>query len=531
LRSKPQGNPVGDLSSAEPIDVTFWLKEKPVVGPKGKTLKDEAHRIMSLPLRKREYYDRKKFERTFRADPKALRAVLKFAERHKLTIQPSAGGERMIKLRISPDQVESLFNTKLQNYQTIDGKSQFRGRFGEIGLPADDFAKEAAKGVVGVFGLDSRLQGSSTLLDSSAFEDGEVALDAVGGLPYPPSLYQFESNMPEVPGPQPSTPPMIGVLSMGIDLNNTWPSVQQQFPGCNLTKVQASPISALKPPGADNELTADLWIIFQCIRDARVVVFGTDATEQGWLDALNAVLQYDPIPSVLNVSFGWPEQSRCAGTAIWTDAAFCAIEASFQALVVRGVTVCVASGDGGGIPSYPGTSAYVLSCGGTTFTTAEGITEQVWQDGNLASGGGVSSEILIPDWQTNSPIVANGYPAVAKPYLYRLFPDVAAFATFTQMSNTAGTSCAAPLWASALAIANRDLAAAQLQLTGNITQLLYALDPSLRDSCIDVLKGTNSSYPGSPIFSAGPCWDACTGWGTPDVRKLRAALLALAQPE
>jgi kumamolisin len=77
----------------------------------------------------------------------------------------------------------------------------------------------------------------------------------------------------------------------------------------------------------------------------------------------------------------------------------------------------------------------------------------------------------------------------------------------------AGTSAAAPLWAALIARINELLGVP----VGYFNPLIYgklANDGVFRD----VTLGNNG------LFSAGPGWDACTGWGSPDGVKLLHAL-------
>jgi kumamolisin len=111
----------------------------------------------------------------------------------------------------------------------------------------------------------------------------------------------------------------------------------------------------------------------------------------------------------------------------------------------------------------------------------------------------------------------------------RAIPDVAANADpatgYLTMSGgklgiVGGTSASAPLWASLIARINAAIGAR----CGNFNGLLYAqFGPAgvLRD--ITVGNNDTDGLLGGQ-YAAGPGWDACTGWGTPDGGKLLAAL-------
>jgi kumamolisin len=527
------------------IEVTIWLRGKQQmeatsdpsgaagVGSNRKSLREEASRIMKLPLRDRKYYSRQELDTLFPADTEAWEAVTRFAEKHGLEILEGKHYQRLVELKVPLDKVEPLFGTQLAIYELPSGQ-KFRGRNGPIQLPKADFSEREKKGILGLFGLDNRPQARSSAWNSPAPQLCRstflsTSLDT-SDPPYPPQKYAYvPKSQLTTPPPVPSPPPpLIGVLVMGLVGSFDSYGFMTKFPQGRLSWVQASTVTM--PRGdANSELEADLWIIFKCIPDANVLVLSTDATEQGWIRGLNAAGIQDPMPAVLNVSWGWPETDVAQDTGIWTDDAFAAIETVLATLVAQGMTVCVASGDKGSQVFYPGTSAYVLSCGGTNFADGSWTQEKVWT-GNGASGGGQSQKIQAPDWQKESGILATGYPVDLSPAEgYRLVPDVAAYAVYPEQNQTDGTSCAAPLWTAALASANRQLAANHLTLAGNISALLYMNDSDLQDACNDVVLGTNK-IGAQAYFDAGPKWDACTGFGTPNVQNVIMALLSGARP-
>jgi hypothetical protein len=86
-----------------------------------------------------------------------------------------------------------------------------------------------------------------------------------------------------------------------------------------------------------------------------------------------------------------------------------------------------------------------------------------------------------------------------------------------QLGGVGGTSAAAPFWSALIARMN------QLTNTrlGFLNPQLYS---TLNSSLVDITTGNNGDY------AAGPGWDACTGWGRPDGKKLLAALGGAAAP-
>src|SRR5206468_6072250 len=133
------------------------------------------------------------------------------------------------------------------------------------------------------------------------------------------------------------------------------------------------------------------------------------------------------------ISWGAPESE-------WTAQALTAMNGAFEAACALGVTVCCAAGDAGssdqnpdnGTPDglahadFPGSSPFVLCCGGTRLVAdANGIaSETVWGDDatSSATGGGVSDTFDLPDWQKDAHVPASVNPGA---HVGRGVPDVA----------------------------------------------------------------------------------------------------------
>ena len=69
-----------------------------------------------------------------------------------------------------------------------------------------------------------------------------------------------------------------------------------------------------------------------------------------------------------------------------------------------------------------------------------------------------------------------------------------------------GTSAVAPLWAGLIACFNSGLKTS----VGYLNPTLYQTVASAAGTFHDITSGNNDGY------SAGPGWDACTGWGSPN---------------
>jgi len=195
-----------------------------------------------------------------------------------------------------------------------------------------------------------------------------------------------------------------------------------------------------------------------------------------------------------------------------------------------GITLCVASGDAGSSDGvndgadhvdFPASSPYALACGGTSLQASSGniTSEAVWNDGanGGAGGGGVSSFFALPSWQAT--LQVTNAQGVSTPLQSRGVPDVSGDAdpltgydVRVDGSDTifGGTSAVAPLWAGLIARIN----SAKGSAVGYIHPQLYKNAGVFND----ITQGNNGD------FSASVGWDACTGLGSPDGRKLAGIL-------
>ena len=211
----------------------------------------------------------------------------------------------------------------------------------------------------------------------------------------------------------------------------------------------------------------------------------------------------------------------------------------WQQMAAQGQSFYNASGDYDaftGLIPFPGDTPYITQVGGTMLTTTgpggAWVSERVWNRGNgIGSGGGISTQYPIPDWQTNLNLTAAQGSATM-----RNIPDVALTAEQVYVRadgrdySVGGTSCAAPLWAGFGALVNQQAAASGRPAVGFINPLVDAIGSGATYATAfhDITTGDNTRS-GSPTkFFAVPGYDLCTGWGTPAGQNL---INALANPE
>jgi subtilase family serine protease len=171
-----------------------------------------------------------------------------------------------------------------------------------------------------------------------------------------------------------------------------------------------------------------------------------------------------------------------------------------------GVMITFASGDGGTGPSFPPTSQFVTSVGGTTLMGGPGTwSETVWS----GSGSGCSAIIHQPAWQTALGAQITGCTT-------RISNDVAAVAdpgtplAVYDSGNggwliVGGTSAATPIIGGVYALA------------GNGGSQTYGMSSYNNPGALhDILTGSNGSCSPSFICNAGAGFDGPTGNGTPN---------------
>jgi len=255
--------------------------------------------------------------------------------------------------------------------------------------------------------------------------------------------------------------------------------------------------------------------------------------------------------AIVSQSFGDWETDATAGTS------FAEQHKIFKAATKVGDTLLASAGDAGAtwtqftgttspaIASYPASDPLVTSVGGTQgkpypgglLNTAGAYGgEATWNEPQFdaATGGAPSMLFRAPSWQRS-----------ITGYLTRTVPDVAYDAAINGgveviaspfIYLVGGTSVGSPQWAAIFALVNQARASAERDPIGFANAALYKLgrqgeamgDPegNAKPSFAvfhDITSG-NNALDSSIGFSAKPGYDLTTGWGTPNVATLVAAL-------
>jgi kumamolisin len=302
------------------------------------------------------------------------------------------------------------------------------------------------------------------------------------------------------------------------------------------------------PSDAQGESTLDIQMAAGLAPAASLVVYQTDGNADGdtWVqvnDELQRIIDTNESTpnagSVVSVSLGIDESSITSDDVR-------AIDSSLQQLtLLEHMTVFVASGDCGAFAdktygdlsvSFPASDPWAVAVGGTelSITSQQQRTDEVvWssQSPNIShcknswgSGGGNSTLFSRSGWQ-NAKGVNNEYSQND-----RQVPDVAGAADNVavyfeqQWGAVAGTSVAAPIWATGQALVNEDTIA-HVGIVGYGPQLFYAVEDEKAGgkAYFDVTSGDNLYYP------ATPGWDFATGLGTPNLANFDQAVFMTLQ--
>lgn len=293
--------------------------------------------------------------------------------------------------------------------------------------------------------------------------------------------------------------------------------------------IDGSPTQSL------GESTLDVQMIAGLARSVNIVDYETDGNTNGdiWVN-INDMLQQilnDNVNnanagSVVSISLGIAENQMSTQDAI-------AIDRSIQQLTyAEHMTVFVASGDCGAFTtqqygdlsvSFPASDPNSVAVGGTIMSIYQNGTrarEIVWSDGSnkskcqnqWGSGGGNSIMFKRPSWQS-----ANGVNNQFSRNVRQL-PDISAVAYALavyykgQWGAVGGTSAAAPIWATGVALVNEG-AMQQIHKFDYSPQMFYlaANKNGGMQPYFDVTRGNNLYYP------ATPGWDFSSGLGTPNL--------------
>jgi kumamolisin len=518
----PGARLLGPSDPTEVIEVSIKLRRK--------------RKLPSLKARPANVISHKHFEARYGASAADIKNTLDVFARFGLKKVSAIAATRTVRLRGTAAQLEKAFKTKLFNYAFADGS--YRGRVGPLHVP-----RSIKSAVEGVFGLDNR---QIARRRRQPTRNKVSTVNAAGpAMWYRPAQLAEHYNFPSGDGDGQT----IALLEFG---GGYFPRDLAKFcamAGIRKPKVAAvsvDRVSTRARDGSEGEVMLDIEVVAGVCPRASIRVYFAEWTEQGWITALDtAIHDKRHSPTVISISWGDAEDA-----GIWTNQAMTQINESLKEAAYLGMTVCVAAGDDGSSDAisdgrahvdFPGSSPFVLSVGGTTIISNGSAKSDIgWRTGSGlrasnggSSGGGVSAMQRRPPWQKAIQIRSVN----AHAFVGRCVPDVSANADWSvspylmvvdgQPQPNGGTSAASPLCAALIARINAKRP--RTKPVGYLTPALY--QPVAGDKkktigamgCTDVTSGNNSTA-SCGGYSAGRGYDAMSGWGTPNGRKLLAAL-------
>ena len=506
-----------------------------------------------LPTQRPAPPSRAEYAAKYGADPADIEKVVTFAKAHGFEVVEAVAAQRMVVLKGTVKQANAAFGTELHMYRSKATGETYRGRVGQIQIPTE------LQGIVTVVsGLDNRRLAKRRAPATRDVAEATATRRITQTSFFPTQLARFYNFPTNLDG----TGQCIGLLEFGggfdtDDLATYFQEIPVPQPSVTAISADGTQNDPNDPnipidQRADPEVMLDIEVAGSVAPGAKIAVYFAQFTERGWVEAITKAV-HDAVnkPSVLSISWGYPELED-AETVTFTPQVMDDIELTLQAAATMGVTVILASGDDGSIDgvldgnvhvNFPASSPHVLSCGGTTIDVAGDAIQQevVWSNGirsdgsfKGSTGGGVSEHFSLPTWQSGAGITVP--TSASTGFAGRGLPDVAAVAdprtgykmrVFGQDGPNGGTSAATPLWAGLIALINQQLATMPgAKSVGYFNPLLYqSIGPT--SAFNDITEGTNDAHDNlDGAYTAGPGWDACTGWGVPNGKKL---LLALTQ--
>ncbi|WP_161981912.1 S53 family peptidase [Dictyobacter alpinus] len=329
-----------------------------------------------------------------------------------------------------------------------------------------------------------------------------------------------------------------------VEIDGSMKSDIQNYLDCISFKGKVTPINVDgHPQDVLGESTLDIQMVAGLARSANIKVYQTDGTSNNvddiWVN-VNDELQQIIDDNVNNANSGSTVSiSLGAAEEEMSQQDMRAIDQSIQQLTkVEHMTVFVASGDCGAFGShqygnlsvsFPASDPWSVAVGGTILQVDGGqarAQETSWSDGSNRSscknrwgtGGGLSKVFSQPSWQNQTGVknnLSNGK---------RQVPDVSAAAYDLavyfqgQWGSVGGTSAAAPIWATSLALVNQGLLK-QGKSFNPSPQLLYDVAKKNNRAYYDVTQGNNLYY------KAAQGWDYTTGLGTPNLNDFYNAMV------
>uniref|UniRef100_A0A8C7A3D6 Tripeptidyl-peptidase 1 n=1 Tax=Neovison vison TaxID=452646 RepID=A0A8C7A3D6_NEOVI len=266
---------------------------------------------------------------------------------------------------------------------------------------------------------------------------------------------------------------------------------------------------------------------------------GRHESQEPFLQWLLLLSNESALPHVHTVSYGDDEDSL---SSVYIHR----VNTELMKAAARGLTLLFASGDSGAgcwsvsgrhqfRPSFPASSPYVTTVGGTSFQNPFRVTSEIV---DYISGGGFSNVFPQPSYQEEAVAQFLSSSPHLPPSSYfnasgRAYPDVAALSDgYWVVSNSvpipwvSGTSASTPVFGGVLSLINEHRILNGHPPLGFLNPRLYQQRGA---GLFDVTHGCHESCLNEEVqgqgFCSGPGWDPVTGWGTPNFPALLKTLI------
>jgi uncharacterized repeat protein (TIGR01451 family) len=464
------------------------------------------------------------FTELFGPTEKDYQAVIDFAQKHKLTVSAKHANRVVLSLRGKATDIEKAFQITLRTYQHPKENRTFFA-------PDTDPVVDAGLPILHISGLDDYSLPHPHLQERNPNQLAkQIGPNAGSG---PSGSYQGNDfRTAYVPGTfLTGAGQTVGLLQFDAFFPADIAAYESQIgmpgPGPDLVVVPIDGGVPIPTSFGNGEVSLDIEMVLSMAPQVSTIYVYEAPNPSPWVDLLSRMAD-DNLSSQLSCSWGGGPPDPVA-------------EQIFQQMAVQGQSFFNATGDSDafiGPISFPSDSPHITEVGGTTLTTGSGAgytSETVWNWGitlgldGIGSSGGVSTVYTIPSWQTNINMPVRGGSSIM-----RNVPDVALTADNVevrygngQSGIFGGTSCAAPLWAGFMALANQQAAGVGHGPFGFINPALYTIarTPSSYAACFnDITTGNNRSSSSPSQFNAFFNYDLCTGLGTPKAALINALI-------
>lgn len=282
------------------------------------------------------------------------------------------------------------------------------------------------------------------------------------------------------------------------------------------------PIKAVSVNGASTTCGTGCSDAEQCLDIEQAISMAPGLTQllfyvgKNDISILNQMASDNSAKSI-SISYGWKKDQS-------------SLDPVLEEMAAQGQSVFVATGDqGSGTAAnvvWPSDDAWVTAVGGTVLTTKTAGGGWQSETGWVHSAGMVSKNgVAIPSYQLLAGVItATNHGSKT----LRNIPDVSSESNASQYICSdgscrnfgGGTSYAAPLWASLIAMANQQAASRGDANVGFLNPIIYDIGTgsTFGSNIHDITSGNNGG------FNAVGGFDLVTGWGSPQGVNLINAL-------